>query len=83
MRSLLAAAVMIGLLSTHSWSQGLSGSPGMSSQNGTSGSQGRGKGRRGAAQKTQEQTPKVDEKAYRSALDSLPDKKFDPWRDVR
>jgi hypothetical protein len=26
---------------------------------------------------------KVDEKAYKSALDTLPDKKFDPWGGVR
>jgi len=27
--------------------------------------------------------PKVDEKAYNSALRNLPDKQFDPWRGVR
>jgi hypothetical protein len=27
--------------------------------------------------------PRADEKAYRSALDRLPEQKFDPWRNVR
>jgi hypothetical protein len=35
------------------------------------------------ADKTAEQKPKADEKAYAAALASLPDKKFDPWHGVR
>lgn len=27
--------------------------------------------------------PKVDDKGYRSALDRLPDKKYDPWANQR
>lgn len=27
--------------------------------------------------------PKVDEKAYAAALKTLPDKKYDPWHNVR
>jgi len=50
-------------------------------------SQGRGKGSRNAqpAQQTEEQKKKAaaDEKAYRDALDKIPDKKFDPWATVR
>jgi len=27
--------------------------------------------------------PKVDDRAYRNSLGNLPDKKFDPWKDMR
>jgi hypothetical protein len=33
--------------------------------------------------KTAEQKPKVDEKAYAAALKTLPDKAYDPWHGVR
>lgn len=36
----------------------------------------------GAAQTT-ERKPKVDDKAYGAALNTLPDKKYDPWLGVR
>jgi hypothetical protein len=44
-----------------------------------------GKHRRGTEQKTQDQEKKtkVDDKGYRSAIDRLPDEKFDPWRNTR
>jgi hypothetical protein len=47
--------------------------------------QGRGGGKkhRGDAEKSEQRKPKVDEKASQSALDRLPDKKFDPWQTVR
>jgi hypothetical protein len=47
--------------------------------------QGRGGGKRdhGNREKSEQRRPKVDEKAYKSALDKLPDKKFDPWQTVR
>lgn len=35
------------------------------------------------AAKTAPQAPKADEKAYTAALQSLPDKHFDPWHGVR
>jgi hypothetical protein len=38
---------------------------------------------RGKAEKSEQRKPKVDEKAYQSAIDKLPDQKFDPWRTVR
>jgi Spy/CpxP family protein refolding chaperone len=31
----------------------------------------------------QDQKPKVDDKDYHSALDRLPDQKYDPWRGTR
>jgi hypothetical protein len=51
-------------------------------------SQGRGKGggRHAASeQQTEEQKKKAAEaeKAYRSALDKIPDKKYDPWGNMR
>ena len=30
-----------------------------------------------------ETKPKADDKAYGNALGNLPDKKFDPWKDMR
>ena len=49
--------------------------------------QGRGKGSRNAqpVQQTEEQKKKkaAEEKAYRDALDKIPDKKYDPWATMR
>ena len=47
--------------------------------------QGRGGGKknRGDTEKSEQRRPKADEKAAQSALDKLPDKKFDPWQTVR
>jgi hypothetical protein len=50
------------------------------------GGMGGGKGHRGSqgGQKTDAKpTPKVDEKAYNSALSGIPDRKFDPWKSAR
>jgi hypothetical protein len=50
------------------------------------GGMGGGKGHRGSqeGQKTDgKATPKVDEKAYNSALSGIPDRKFDPWNSAR
>ena len=51
-------------------------------------SQGRGKGggrHATSEQQTEEQKKKAaeTEKAYRSALDKIPDKKYDPWGNMR
>lgn len=86
MRVLVAAAVTaMVLLTTPSRSQEVSGSQGASAPGGMSGAQGgaRGKGRHGSEQKTSAEKPKVDEKAYRSALDRMSDQKYDPWHDLR
>ena len=42
-----------------------------------------GRGHHGLKQKSEQPKRKIDEKAYKSALDKLPDKKFDPWQGVR
>jgi hypothetical protein len=42
-----------------------------------------GKKHRANPEKSEQRKPKVDEKAYQSALDKMPDKKFDPWQTVR
>jgi hypothetical protein len=69
MRSIILAVIIAGLAAT-AYAQGMSsGMPG-------------GKGRHGQQQKSNG-PKKVDEKAYKSALDKLPDKKFDPWQNVR
>jgi hypothetical protein len=50
------------------------------------GGMGGGKGHRGSqeGQKTDAKpTPKVDEKAYNSALSGIADRKFDPWKSAR
>lgn len=52
----------------------------------TTGDGGSGGGRKQHQQKAgkpAEQTPKADEKAYNAAIESLPDKKFDPWHAAR
>jgi hypothetical protein len=61
------AAVIIALLTVPSFAQGMPGS----------------KGHHGRAQSTEQPKKKADDKAYKSALDRLPDKKFDPWQNVR
>ena len=39
---------------------------------------------RGSEQRSQAQKPKADEKAYKAALDRIPDGgKYDPWHNVR
>jgi hypothetical protein len=50
------------------------------------GGMGGGKGHRGSqeGQKADTKpTPKVDEKAYNSALSGISDRKFDPWKSAR
>ena len=36
-----------------------------------------------SGEQKQEEKPKVDDRAYRNSLGNLPDKKFDPWKDMR
>ena len=82
MKALLAAVLTFALLTAPVHAQGMPGEPGaMPGSDGTSG----GKHRKGTGQKTQDQEkkPKVDDKAYRSAIDRLPDQKFDPWANTR
>jgi hypothetical protein len=45
----------------------------------------RGKGRHAPAQKSEESKKKTSEKenAYRAAIESVPDGKYDPWQTVR
>jgi hypothetical protein len=71
------AAVIIALLTVPSYAQGMGGQ-GMGSQ-GMSG----GKGRHGHTPDGEQPKKKSDDRAYKSALDRLPDKKFDPWGSVR
>lgn len=42
-----------------------------------------GKKHHGSEQKSVERKPRVDDKAYGKALSTLPDKKYDPWKDIR
>ena len=67
MRTFVAAAAMIALLTIPAHSEGM------------------GKKRHEPQQKTEEKKNKVDEKAYKSALDRIPDpkQKYDPWQNVR
>jgi hypothetical protein len=86
MRATLAAALIaMGLLTTPSSAQEAPGSQGVAAPGEASGHQEgtKRKGHRGAEQKTSTQTPKADEKAYRSALDGISDQKYDPWRALR
>jgi hypothetical protein len=67
--------------------QNASGQSGQSSPNQDNlSSMGSGRGHRhgGSAQKTDTEKPKADEKAYKAALDRIPDGgKYDPWHNVR
>lgn len=64
-------ALIFAALTVPAYAQGMSGGmPG-------------GKGRHGQQQRTEQPKRKADEKDYKSALDKLPDKKFDPWQGVR
>ena len=78
-KPLLAALLTSALLSAPAHAQGLP-----SGADATPGSKGSGgKHRNGAGAKAPEQKPKVDDKAYRAAIDRLPDQKFDPWKSAR
>jgi hypothetical protein len=69
MRTFVAAAVTIALLTMPAYSQPLTNP----------------KKHHPPGQKTEESKNKVDEKAYKSALDRIPDPKqqYDPWQNVR
>ncbi len=43
----------------------------------------KGKRRGGGDVSARASTKKVDDKAYKAAIDSLPDQKLDPWRNMR
>jgi hypothetical protein len=58
----------------------------MTGGGGADGGMGNGKGHRGSQEGQKpdaKATPKVDEKAYNSALSGIPDRKFDPWKSAR
>lgn len=59
--------MIIALLTASAYAEGMSG----------------GKRRHGPEQRTEQKKNKVDEKAYQSTLDKLPDKPYDPWQNVR
>jgi len=44
-----------------------------------------GQGRKGPMSEPKQEAPKkvTDDKGYKSALDRMPEQKYDPWRDVR
>jgi uncharacterized protein YdeI (BOF family) len=44
---------------------------------------GGGKRHQGQAQTDGAKKPKVDEKAYKGALDAIPERKADPWAKIR
>lgn len=55
-------------------------------QSAPTGSSGGGrKGGRGGGSQAEKKpaTPRADDKAFRSAIDRLPDQKYDPWRNAR
>jgi hypothetical protein len=84
MKALLAAVLTFALLTESARAQGMPGA-GAGQGTGAGGMGGGGKHRGGSGQQTQQadKKPKVDNRAYRSAIDSLPDQKFDPWRNAR
>jgi hypothetical protein len=87
----LAVSALLALGSAPGWAQASApGAPGASpadSQNGAGGAGGGG-GRRGGrsgseANNKKPTTPRADDKAFRSAIDQLPDQKYDPWHGTR
>jgi hypothetical protein len=71
MRTFVAAAAAIALLTVPAFSQGMS--------------QGGGKQRPGHQFKEEGKKNKVDDKDYKSALERIPEakQKYDPWQNVR
>jgi hypothetical protein len=63
----LLAMLIIVLLTVPSFAQGMGG----------------GKRHRGGDQKSEQPKKKPDDKAYKAALDRLPDRPYDPWHTVR
>jgi hypothetical protein len=81
MKPLLAALLTLALLSAPVHAQGLTS--GADATPGSKGSGGKHRNGTGAKTQEQEQKPKADDKAYRTAIDHLPDQKFDPWKNTR
>jgi hypothetical protein len=85
----LAASTIIcavALASAPGWAQASGpGASGADSQNGALGTGGGGRrgGRGGQSDNKKPTTPRADDKAFRSAIDRLPDQKYDPWRGTR
>jgi hypothetical protein len=69
-KGLFAASVTLALLVSAANAQSMGGGGGH-------------KGHEDSAAKSDAQMPKADEKAYAQAINSLPDKKHDPWQGVR
>jgi hypothetical protein len=84
LKMLLAAALTFALLTVSVRAQGMPGGGGDQGM-GASGIGGGGKHRGGNRQQTQQKDtkPQVDDKAYRSAIESVPEQKFDPWHNMR
>jgi hypothetical protein len=79
MTAISAAALALMVLGAPAHAQGMPGGP--QSMPGPDGSGKHGKKSGQGAQ--QDQKPKVDDKDYHSALERLPDQKYDPWRGAR
>jgi len=71
--SLAIAAVAVALVASSAQAQTM----------GQSGGSGGHRHQQQNADKSGAQKPKADEKAYASALQSIPNKQFDPWHGVR
>jgi hypothetical protein len=74
---ILLAASAVALLTVTAYAQDAGG------MGGTGGGFGGPHRQQAKAKQAEAPKPKVDEKAYSSALNELPDKQFDPWHGVR
>lgn len=81
MTAISAAALALVVLGAPAHAQGMPGGP-SAMPGGDSGGGKHGR-KSGQDSKQDDQKPKVNEKDYRSAIDRLPDQKFDPWRGAR
>jgi Spy/CpxP family protein refolding chaperone len=82
--SIVIAAMVLALMLSGAAAQSMGGAGGVGGGGGFGGFGGGGRNhQQKTTNKPAEQKPKVDEKAYAAALKSLPNKKYDPWHNVR
>jgi Spy/CpxP family protein refolding chaperone len=82
MKAIFVAAAVLALTIASAQAQDAGGMGGMGG-GGMGGGGGRHHGQQQKNDKTTPAKPKVDEKAYNSALKGIPDKPYDAWHGVR
>jgi hypothetical protein len=84
MKTMIMSAALVALTIGGAQAQDASSGPGaMGGMGGAGGGGGRHHGQQQKDAKTEPAKPKVDEKAYNSALKAIPNKPYDAWHGVR